>query len=174
MNYKDPRVIIRDEIDTLKEGLDYAASLGIPVTPDLMERMAVSSHIQADRNGYRGPVDERVVDSPDNGPEGEPTREGGKQPKGPTPGEGFDYKSQSVPSEKQKEKIGYMVEAAIKIIMDVSGKTENAARKVVMSTISNSFREEWERDPNLTSFRGMNSGECSWTIDFIKMTWELK
>jgi hypothetical protein len=171
VDYKDPRVIIRDEIDTLKEGLDYAASLGIPVTPELMEKMAVSSHIQADRNGYRGPVDELPTDGGTEPPEAEPTREAGKQPKGPTPGEGFAYKSQSVPSEKQKEKIGYMIEAAIKVVMGVSGKAENAARKVVMSTISNAFTEEWGRDPNLTSFRGMRNGECSWTIDFIKMTW---
>lgn len=171
VDYKDPRVIIRDEIDTLKEGLDYAASLGIPVTPELMEKMAVSSHIQADRNGYRGPVDEHPTDEGSAILEGEPAREAGKQPKGPTPGEGFDYKSQSVPSEKQKEKIGYMIEAAIKVVIDVSGKTENASRKAVMTAISNAFAEEWGRDPNLTSFRGMNSGECSWTIDFIKMTW---
>jgi hypothetical protein len=171
VDYKDPRVIALDIGSTFVVLSKFLRGEREPFTSEDCRAMAISAHIQADRNGYRGPVDERVVDSPDNGPEGEPIEEQGKPPKGPMPGEGFDYKSQSVPSEKQKEKIGYMIEAAIKVVMGVSGKTENAARKVVMSTISNAFSEQWGRDPNLTSFRGMRNGECSWTIDFIKMTW---
>lgn len=187
MNYKDPRVIIRDEIDTLKEGLDYATSLGIPVTPELMERMAVSSHIQADRNGYRGP--DSLVDAPhpprvvklEGEPEEDPeaVKEGEKPPDAPNPewqqpNNGFNYDSPHPVSEKQKELITDLMAKAKRVVDDINKKGPIAAEKVIMSTIRGPFKEQRGHEINLSSYTRMTSGDGSWTIDFLKRTWEIR
>ena len=169
VDYKDPRVIIRDEIDTLKEGLDYATSLGIPVTPDLMEKMAVSSHIQADRNGYRGPVDERVVDSLDNGPEAEPARPQGNASYG-------EYRDQKqVASVKSINYMHVVIKDAITKVREKKNLGLNAAEKEVKHNIMDNYEEYWDVTPNLTSPKGrMNQGQVSMVINYVKTEWELE
>ena len=186
-NYMDPRIIIRDEIDTLKAGLDYAISLGIPVTPELMEKLAVSSHIQADRNGYRGPDSlpdashaPRVVkvgDEPDGDPEA--VTEGDKASdeshtdwQQPTPP--YSYDSPQPVSEPQKDKINKLKEKAIRVVDSINKKGPIASEKVIMSTISGPFREQRGHEISLTSFTRMTSGDASWTIDFLMRTWDIR
>ena len=187
MNYKDPRVIIRDEIDTMKEGLDYANSLGIPATPDLMERMAVSSHIQADRNGYRGP--DSLLDTPrpprvvtlGDEPEGDPeapteaeTSSDAPNPDWQQPNNGFNYDSRHPVSEKQKELITDLMAKAKRVVDDINKKGPIAAEKVIMKAISEPFKEQRGHEINLSSYTRMTGGDGSWTIDFLKRTWDIR
>lgn len=187
LNYKDPRVIIRDEVDTLKEGLDYATSLGIPVTPELMEKLAVSSHIQADRNGYRGP--DSLLDTPrpprvvslDGEAEGDPEAptEGEKASDAPNPEwqqptPPYNYDSPNPISEPQKDKINKLMGRAKRVVDDINKKGPIEAEKVIISTIKEPFKEQRGHEINLKSFTRMTSGDASWTIDFLMRTYDIR
>lgn len=167
--YKDPRVIALDIGSTFVVLSKFLRGEEEPFTSEDCRAMSISAHIQADRNGYRGPVDERVVDSPDNGPEGEPVKPQGNGSYG-------EYRDQKqVASVKSINYMHVVIKDAIAKVREKKNLGLNAAEKEVKHNIMDTYEEYWDVTPNLTSPKGrMNQGQVSMVINYVKTEWELE
>ena len=182
--YQDPRVIGKDMADTFVGVSRYLRNKGEAFTSEDARKIALSPHIQADRNGYRGPVastEEQPHGMPALAVNGQQAAQGAPQeapppinPEWQQPNEGYSYDSVHIMSEKQKSMIGDLKTKAIRVVDEINKKGPIASEKVVMKAISEPFKEQRGHEINLSSFTRMTSGDASWTIDFLQRTWEVR
>lgn len=182
--YQDPRIIGKDMVDTFTCVSRYLRSQGEAFTSEDARKITLSAHIQADRNGYRGPVA-----SVEEQPHGLPASTGNGQqdaqsapqednppinPEWQQPNQGFNYDSPHPISEKQKELINDLKTMAKRVVDDINKKGPIEAENVIMSTIAGPFKEQRGHEINTKSFTRMTGGDGSWTIDFLKRTYDLR
>ena len=131
--------------------------------------IAISAHIEASRNGYRGPenVPEEAQGAPQEAAEEVPEH-------WQKPNNGFTYDSRQPVSEPQKDKIKDLYGKAVRVVEGINHKGTAAAEKVINKTIAEPFLEQRGHEANLVSFTRMNSGDASWVIDFLQRTWDVR
>lgn len=182
-DYKDPRVIVRDQLDTYVEAMRHIKDKGVLYSTEDIRAMTISAHIQADRNGYRGPVPvemhhgtpaENVHHSEGTGPQQEAEPHSDCPQGNSEPPRDYDRMVQ-VASVKSME----MLKGVLAKAYDIHAKAEQVnirdAETAVKIAIRDAFEKRWNFSPNLAQPKGrMNQGQVSWTIKFVLDTWEAK